>query len=117
MDPITDQDLPIEDLIENEDGSVDIIEVGEESTESDFQDNLALTLDATFLKGLATDLLEDIDRDKQARTKRDKQYEDGLRRTGMGDDAPGGAEFEGASDVVHPVLAEACVEFNARAIK
>ena len=48
MDPITDQDLPIEDLIENEDGSVDIIEVGEESTESDFQDNLALTLDATF---------------------------------------------------------------------
>jgi len=117
MDPITDQDLPIDGIIENEDGSVDIVDPAAEAVESNFQDNLALTLDNKFLKSLAADLIEAVDRDKQARTKRDKQYEDGLRRTGMGDDAPGGAEFEGASDVVHPVLAEACVEFNARAIK
>jgi len=35
----------------------------------------------------------------------------------MGDDAPGGAMFEGASKVVHPALAEGCIDFAARAIK
>jgi hypothetical protein len=35
----------------------------------------------------------------------------------MGNDAPGGATFMGASKVVHPVMAEGCVDFAARAIK
>ena len=48
---------------------------------------------------------------------RDKQYEEGIRRTGMGNDAPGGATFMGASKVVHPAMAEGCVDFAARAIK
>jgi hypothetical protein len=61
--------------------------------------------------------LELIDKDKEARKERDKQYEDGLKRTGLGHDAPGGAQFNGASKVVHPVMAEACVDFAARAIK
>ncbi|MEY2658385.1 MAG: hypothetical protein RLZZ395_2127, partial [Pseudomonadota bacterium] len=47
----------------------------------------------------------------------DKQYEEGIKRTGMGNDAPGGANFQGASKVVHPVMAEACIDFAARAIK
>ena len=38
-------------------------------------------------------------------------------RTGMGEDAPGGASFAGASRVVHPMLIEACVDFSSRAIK
>ena len=58
-----------------------------------------------------------INRDKEARQKRDKQYEEGLRRTGLGDDAPGGAQFSGANKVVHPMLVEACVDFSARFIK
>jgi hypothetical protein len=58
-----------------------------------------------------------IEKDKQAREQRDKQYEEGIRRTGLGHDAPGGASFNGASKVVHPVMAEACVDFAARAIK
>jgi hypothetical protein len=64
-----------------------------------------------------TDLLEKIDKDKEARSKRDKQYEEGLRRTGLGDDAPGGAQFTGANKVVHPMLIEACVDFSARVMK
>ena len=44
-------------------------------------------------------------------------HEEGLKRTGLGDDAPGGANFFGASKVVHPIMAEACVDFAARAIK
>lgn len=64
-----------------------------------------------------SDLLDKIEKDKEARSKRDKQYEEGLRRTGLGDDAPGGAQFTGANKVVHPMLIEACVDFSARFMK
>lgn len=79
--------------------------------------NLAETLPDDELNRLATTLLELIGRDKDARKKRDEQYEEGIRRTGLGDDAPGGAKFTGASKVVHPMLVEATVDFAARAMK
>jgi hypothetical protein len=69
------------------------------------------------LDDIVNDLLEKIGRDKDARAKRDKLYEEGLRRTGLGDDAPGGAQFSGANKVVHPMLVEACVDFSARFMK
>ena len=40
-----------------------------------------------------------------------------FRSTGLGKDAPGGATFDGASKVVHPVMAEACVDFAASSAK
>lgn len=83
----------------------------------DFYENLAERLVETDLKKLAIKYLDLIEKDKEAREERDKQYEEGLRRTGLGNDAPGGAMFTGASKVVHPVMAEACVDFSARAIK
>ena len=87
-------------------------------TESeDFYSNLADTLDLGDLDSLGTRYLGMIEDDREARSERDKQYEEGLRRTGMGNDAPGGATFSGASKVVHPVMAEACVDFAARACK
>lgn len=79
--------------------------------------NLAETLPDDELNRLATTLLELIGRDKDARKKRDEQYEEGIRRTGLGDDAPGGAKFTGASKVVHPMLVEATVDFAARTMK
>ena len=83
----------------------------------DFYENLADKFDSNDLGSLALKYLELIEKDKEAREGRDKQYEDGLRRTGLGQDAPGGAQFMGASKVVHPIMAEACVDFAARAIK
>ena len=79
--------------------------------------NIVDEVDQSMLKESVTDLLEKIERDKEAREKRDKQYEEGLRRTGLGDDAPGGAQFTGANKVVHPMLVEACVDFSARFMK
>ena len=79
--------------------------------------NIVEEVDQSLLKGAVTDLLDKIERDKEAREKRDKQYEEGLRRTGLGDDAPGGAQFTGANKVVHPMLVEACVDFSARFMK
>ena len=83
----------------------------------DFYENLADKLKEWDLDNIALKYLDLIEKDKEAREDRDKQYEDGLRRTGLGNDAPGGAQFMGASKVVHPVMAEACVDFAARAIK
>lgn len=85
--------------------------------EPDFYENLANVLSSYDLSKLAHKYVELIEKDKEAREERDKQYEEGLRRTGLGHDAPGGAQFTGASKVVHPVMAEACVDFSARAIK
>ena len=85
--------------------------------EPNFYENLADVLDSYDLSKLAHKYVDLIEKDKEAREERDKQYEEGLRRTGLGHDAPGGAQFTGASKVVHPLMAEACVDFSARAIK
>lgn len=108
-----------QELTELEDGSVLVEGLDEEPQEIDtnFSANLAETLDAFTLNTIASDLIELIDRDKKAREKRDELQEEGIRRTGLGDDAPGGADFSGATRVVHPILAEGCVDFSARGIK
>ena len=83
----------------------------------DFYANLAETMLEPEMATLSSRMLDLISKDKDARKKRDEQYEEGIRRTGLGDDAPGGADFQGASKVVHPLLTEACVDFAARAMK
>jgi hypothetical protein len=82
-----------------------------------FYDNLALIIPDPELSKLATDLLRRIEMDEEARKKSDELGEEGIRRTGLGKDAPGGAEFEGASRVVHPALVEACIDYQARVMK
>lgn len=69
--------------------------------------NIVDEVDQGLLDDAVVDLIDKIERDKDARSKRDKLYEEGLRRTGLGDDAPGGAQFSGANKVVHPMLVEA----------
>jgi len=111
-----DDEMEVEEL---EDGSAIVRESefkGPEEDE-DFYSNLAETVDDLDLSVLATKYIGMFEKDKEDRKERDKQYEDGLRRTGLGNDAPGGANFNGASKVVHPIMAEACVDFAARAIK
>jgi hypothetical protein len=104
-----------EEVIELDDGSVIINYKPKEGPNQnpEFYANLAEELDEDVLSVMANDFLDLIDVDKESRKDRDKQYEDGLRRTGLGKDAPGGATFDGASKVVHPVMAEACVDFAA----
>jgi len=96
---------------------LDLDEEGSDTSDEGHYDNLAEYLSSYELNALASDLLELIEKDKEAREERDKQQEEGIRRTGLGDDAPGGATFDGAASVVHPAMAEGCVDFSARAIK
>ena len=108
-----------EDIIEQEDGSVIVNLTPTEGPLKDpeFYANLAEEFDEGMLNDLAFEFLDLIEVDREARKERDKQYEDGLRRTGLGKDAPGGATFDGASKVVHPVMAESCVDFAASAAR
>lgn len=108
-------DLP--EIEEQADGSAVVTfddNTGSVEDDPSFYANIA---DQVDLSGVVAELLDKIEKDQQARSKRDEQYEDGLRRTGLGEDAPGGAAFNGASRVVHPILAESCVDFSASAIK
>jgi hypothetical protein len=111
-------DLPEMEMEEQDDGSA-IITLADDGPEfnPEFYDNLADTVDSSTLSSLAFRYLDLLETDKEARSLRDKQYEEGIRRTGMGNDAPGGATFMGASKVVHPAMAEGCVDFASRAIK
>ncbi len=116
-------DIPPEeaadDVIELPDGSV---VVNLQETRAPFEDdphyaNLAEKLEQEILHTLAVDYLDFIRIDKEARVDRDKQYEEGIRRTGMGEPQPGGNPKEGGSKVGSPLLAEAVIEFAARSAK
>ena len=110
-----------DDGVEDTDDGGAIVTLDEDETEQakspDFYKNLAEEMPEVDLDKLASQFLELVDRDREARKKRDEQYEEGLRRTGLGNDAPGGAQFQGASKVVHPMMTEACIDFAARAMK
>ncbi len=131
------QDTTPDDLEANDDGSVDVelpeefsdvmempdgsavvsIETTGPEQSPDFYANMAESMDSYELDTMGMRYVNLLDKDKNAREERDKQYEEGIRRTGMGKDAPGGANFMGASRAVHPVMAEGCVDFASRAIK
>jgi len=108
-----------DDVEDTEDGGA-IIKMGEEDDNPQKRkhfENIVEEIPSDVLSDVSSELLDKISKDKEAREKRDKLYEEGLRRTGLGDDAPGGAQFTGANKVVHPMLVEACIDFSARVMK
>lgn len=105
--------VPLDEDDEDEPG----VRVSEVEEEPEFFENLAEVIPDADLKRIADSFIEKIERDKLARQKRDEQYEEGLRRTGLGNDAPGGASFPGASKAVHPIMIEAGVDFCSRVMR
>lgn len=102
-----------------EDGGA-IVQMGDGSTPAgarEFYRNLVDELDKSLLSSLGIDLVDLIDQDINDRKDRDKQYAEGIQRTGIGNEAPGGAAFPGASKTVHPMLAKGCIDFAARTIR
>jgi hypothetical protein len=111
-------DAPDYDVQENEDGSADVMEPDTSPEEvAEFYDNLVFDIPQGVLDDMAIELLDLIEVDKKQREPRDQLYAEGIRRTGLGKDAPGGGQFQGASKVVHPLLTNGAVEFEARTIK
>ena len=105
---------------ELEDGSFEIDLEDEQPLtreSSSFDENLAEVLDPSFIGQLTRRYLDLVEQDIDNRKHRDKQYADGLDRAGLSDTTKGGADFDGATRVVHPMLAKACIEFQSRSIK
>jgi hypothetical protein len=109
---------PPSDIVNTDDGGA-IVKMQDAAVEeeAEFYENIADSLEQKDLDALATELVRKVEYDKESRKRRDKQYEEGTKRTGLGNEAPGGASFQGATNVVHPMLTEACVDFSSRAIR
>ncbi len=106
------------DVVDTDDGGA-IVTLGDDVKQPNREwfDNIADDFEDGVKTTIATRLLLDIERDRKAREKREKDYEEAIKRTGLGKETPGGADFEGASKAVHPMLIEAVVDFQSRAIK
>lgn len=89
---------------------------GETADEDDFYENLVEKLNPGELSTLGVDLLRYIENDKESRKDRDDKYAEGIKRTGLGDQAPGGAAFTGASEAVHPMMTKATIYYQSHTI-
>jgi len=78
--------------------------------------NLAEFVDPGVLSSLAQDVVEWADRDEQSRKDWYERERRGMVLLGLLDDKEAVAPFKGASTATHPLLAEACTNFQARAI-
>lgn len=97
-----------------------IVDLGEEESEVqatvEFYGNLATVLPELELEQLSVTLLDLIDKDGENRKKREKDYEEALKKTGLAQGVSEGAAFSGSSNVVHPLLTRASIDFSSRAI-
>jgi hypothetical protein len=117
--PLTDSARSADGVTEHDDGSA-TVEISPGSTKEhdpEFFSNLAETLDDTILSEIGRDLWEFVEQDREARKPADEKYAADLERLGLGGKPKGGASFKGASKVVHPMVMEACLDFQAAVIR
>ena len=82
--------------------------------DTDFYANLAETMDDQDLASIKNDLMGNVEADKDSRREWEKTYRDGLEYLGMKYEERS-QPFEGASGVMHPLLAESVTQFQAQA--
>jgi len=112
-------DLQIEDFGDDEvligDPELDIMQ----DVDSEFDSNLAEEISEKELKAKASSLVKMYEEDREARSDWEERYKAGLRTVdpdgGMSEEEDARAS-RGLSTVVHPMIAEAATQFNARAI-
>jgi|TARA_X000001388_G_scaffold73794_1_gene65936 hypothetical protein len=112
-------DLKVEQIGNNEvligDPELDI----KQDIDTEFDANLAEDINDKELKRKATQLLRIHEEDREARSDWEERYKAGLRTVdpdgGMSEEEDARAS-RGLSTVVHPMIAEAATQFNARAI-
>jgi hypothetical protein len=110
----------IDDAIEKEE-PVEIEIVSEEVTVSDeppveFAANLAESIEENELQNISSDLMSEYDSDKASREEWEKTYSQGLDLLGF-KYTERSEPFQGASNVSHPLLAEAVTQFSSTAYK
>ena len=113
------EEAPIGDNItEMDDGSVVIGEIEEQIApiQVPFNANLAEFLDDADLGRISTEIVSDIQEDINSRKEWEDQYKNGLELLGMNYEDRA-EPFEGASGIVHPLLAESVTQFQAQAYR
>ena len=89
-------------------------EMGDMDEPVAFDANLAEEMDSQDLGRIYSDCMGDIKDDKSSRKEWEDQYKEGLEFLGMKfEDRT--EPFDGASGVVHPLLAESVTQFQAQA--
>lgn len=81
-----------------------------------FDENLAEKLSDGERRSIAQDLIGSVDADIESRSDWEERMREGLEIIGA-KDAQGDTVFEGASRVNHPMILEAMVQFQSRAIE
>jgi chaperonin GroES len=102
---------------------VDMDDLGEELEESEpagpseFDENLAAKLTPTDKASIGLDLKHKVEYDIQSRADWERKLVDGMSIIGINDVPTDRTAFDGAAAVNHPALAEAMVQFQARAME
>lgn len=105
-----------------DDGSVIVGDISEDMMmtevplEIPFGDNLVEYMDEADAMSIASDLVGDIDDDLSSREDWEETYKRGIDLLGMKYEERS-QPFEGASGVVHPLLAESVTQFQAQAYR
>jgi len=111
---VTEEDPELESFEELEDGTIAFGNMPEPVDDTEFSANLADLMDDSDLNSLKNDLMGNIDADNDSRKDWEKTYKDGLEYLGMKTEERV-QPFEGASGVMHPLLAESVTQFQAQA--
>ena len=111
---VTEEDADFDNFEQLEDGNIAFGMPTPPLEETDFYDNLADALDNGDLASIKNDLMGSIDSDKESRSDWEKTYREGLEYLGMKYEERS-QPFEGASGVMHPLLAESVTQFQAQA--
>ena len=82
----------------------------------DFFENLAQVIDDADLGKIYSDCMSDYEDDRSSRKEWEEQYKEGLEFLGMKFEERT-EPFEGASGIIHPLLAESVTQFQAQAYK
>jgi len=113
------EEAPIADNItEMDDGSIVIGEVEEQVApiQVPFNANLAEFIDESDLGKISSELVGEVQEDTNSRKEWEDQYKGGLELLGMNYEDRA-EPFEGASGIVHPLLAESVTQFQAQAYR
>jgi uncharacterized tellurite resistance protein B-like protein len=99
----------------------DVGEAGEvkhkDATPKDWNVNLADKLDPKERMTIADELIDFFETDERVRETHFRRMADAMELLGITDIPEESAPFKGAATVTHPLIAEACTQFQARAIE
>ena len=94
---------------------MDGLEISIEAEDAKFGVNLAEDMDEGAMSSLASELMEDIDNDRNSRKDWEKSYTEGLKLLGLQYEERT-EPWDGASGVFHPMITEAVVRFQSESI-